>query len=161
MHLARESVAPAAGVMLFGVQGRAAPAATSPDTPGKADPCPEALGVGSDHTAPARTGTSLEACASACDENISGETPSALGAVLAAGWCHLERALTPSAIYPVGCSALSHQAGRGAVPGAEPGRMSQELSLHPAAGMSGMACHPSPGPLGALHRLWKKPLPTH
>lgn len=63
-------------------------------------------------------------------------------------------------------------AGKGAVLGAEQGRMSQKRVCSGCACIQPLAhpgcrhppdppCHPSPHPLGALHCLWKKILPIH
>lgn len=83
-----------------------------------------------------------------------GETLSALGTCAShhkpqAGWCHLERALTPSGICPVSCFALSKRVGKAAVLGSRAGKDESgvgvlRLSLHPAAGTSRML--PSPRP---------------
>lgn len=88
-----------------------------------------------------------------------GETPSALGTCAGhhkpqAGWCHLERALTPSGIGPVSCFALSKRVGKGAVLRGRAGKDESGagllgLSPYPAAGTCGM----SPSPRSAMSPL--------
>lgn len=87
-----------------------------------------------------------------------GEMPSTLGTCAGrhkpqTGWCHLERALTPSGICPASCFALSKRVGKGAVLGGRAGKDESgagllRLSPYPATDTSPRTHHvtPLPGP---------------